>query len=136
MFRRRKKYDRNALTFTAGMSEQEKIETRCMAVLSLALMHSHVHVMTTSQESAVRHAEFFATIGKDLKIEIARLPVAGSHAEILAAYVHRVLVGPIDEFIANFDRGLYAKGAIALVDGEPRAAAQPLLAAYDAVRIS
>jgi hypothetical protein len=117
----------------ATMSEQEKIQTRWLAVFAQSLQREPVHVMTATQEGATRHADFFARVGDGL-VEVAQLPVAGSDSVILAAYRTEVVVGPISVFIANFDRGLRVECRIALVEGEPPAAARSMLSGYGSVR--
>jgi hypothetical protein len=135
MFWRKKTYRADASSVMATMSEQEKIETRCMVVLVQALREP-VHVMTVTQESATRHADFFARVGEGLGVAVAQLPVAGSDTAISVAYRTNLVVGPISAFIENFDRGLHREGGVALVEGEPPEAARLMLFGYRSVSLS
>jgi hypothetical protein len=114
------------------MSEQEKIETRCLAVFPLSLRASHLHVMTTTQQSANNHFTYFRRIAEQMGVEVVLLPTGAT----AASYLAKVLVGPIAEFIANWDRGLAADDAIAMVEGEPPSTARSMLACYQSVRLS
>jgi preprotein translocase subunit SecA len=136
MFWRRRRYERDALVFMSMMTEQQKIETRCMSVLSLAMQKVQVHVMTATQESATRHASHIARIGEELRVEVAQLPVGGPESARAAVYQASVVVGPMSEFMSGYDRGLRAEGAVALVEGEPPKAARAMLSGYASVRLS
>lgn len=117
------------------LSEQEKIEARCMVVLWLAL-DGPVHMMTVTPESAIRHAEFIARIAQRQGVDTARLPVAGAESMIVQAYRSTVLIGPISEFVTNIDRGLHTDGKAALVEGQLPDSARSLLSGYQSVRVS
>jgi hypothetical protein len=126
MFRRRTRYERNALALTATMSEQERLESRCMGAVSLAMHGDGVDVMAATRESAARHAEHLAHLGGELGIEVGGLPEVASAA---------VVVGAIDDFVAHPDSAR-AEGRIALVEGEPPASVRTTLSRYQAVKLA
>lgn len=110
----------------ATMSEEEKIQVRSMNLFWSALA-GPVHMMTVTQNSAVRHHRFFASLGGGLGVKVAQLPLDGPESARSAAYQAQVVVGPIREFIKDFNRGSYPKGAVAMIEGEPPADAHGML---------
>jgi hypothetical protein len=131
--------NRRAEKLMASMSEQEKVETRALAVFHLSLA-AQVHVMTTDRFSATKHAGVFEGVGRQLGVSVGQLSSGESSADRSIAYQANIVVGPLSEFLADFTREgnleTSIRDKLAVVEGEPPSAARPMLALYRELRIT
>ncbi|MFD7815400.1 hypothetical protein ACFV6E_21075 [Streptomyces sp. NPDC059785] len=113
------------------MPELDRIETRVMAVGALALQGA-VHVLCRGDESAARHAEHMQKVLAHLGRRVGRLSAGDTDDVRRAAYRADVVVGTVDDFIADLGREseLGITRHTAMVEGGPDGTPSALLRTY------
>jgi hypothetical protein len=144
LFRRRRQ-QRRVPDLLASMTAEEQIETRFAAALSILIAAAResgaqstagiLHLITTGEASVRAHVELLGTLCSGLGIAVARLSADDSDAVRATSYRADVVVGTLDDFVADFGResALGITRHAAMVEGGPSATTRHLLSAYRSV---
>ncbi|GGK78029.1 hypothetical protein GCM10010094_44130 [Streptomyces flaveus] len=144
MFRWWKK--RGGPELLASRKEQKRIKARFVAA-SLLVKHAPrelgtqstagvVHLITDGELSTLAHVELLERlVGGSAGIPVARLFRDDSEPMRAMAYRAEIVVGTLDDFIADFghESTLGIIRYVAMVEGEPGDATRDLLSAYRSV---